>query len=67
MLVLPTNCKSINIHEIFTIAINMEFVVLKHLSITLAFEVERFPDEMYRVSHLDWEAPLQYENYISDC
>ena len=45
----------------------MEFVVLKHLSIMLAFEVERFPDEMYRVSHLNWEALLQYENYIYYC
>ena len=36
----------------------MEFVVLKHLSIMLAFEVERFPDEMYRVSHLNWEAAV---------
>ena len=34
----------------------MEFVVLKHLSIMLAFEVKEFPDEMYRVSHLNWEA-----------
>ena len=36
----------------------MEFVVLKHLSIMLAIKVERFPDEMYRVSHLNWEAAV---------
>ena len=36
----------------------MEYVVLRHLSIMLAFEAERFSDEMYRVSHLNWEAAV---------
>ena len=36
----------------------MEFVVLKLLSIMLAFEVERFLDEMFRVSHLNLEAAV---------
>ena len=34
----------------------MEILVLKHRSIMLAFEVERFPGEMHRVSQLKWEA-----------
>ena len=41
----------------------MEFVVLKHLSIMLAFEVERFPGEMYRASHLNLEAAVAIHNY----
>ena len=33
----------------------MEFVVLKHLSKMLVFEVGIFTCEMYQVSHLNWE------------
>ena len=31
----------------------MEFIVFKHLITMLAFEVEIFPGEKYRVSHLN--------------